>query len=785
MPVAKSFRLAIIASAVAASLLWLAGPVRALEARGDEARESGGAGGADAGAGAGAAESADSGPPRSDSPSRADTNTQGSDAPRSGYSYLRLVSGDATVNSRWNGRVDARRNMPISTGDEISVSEAGRVEVGLADGNTLHVGGGTRAEFESLSAQQGEDDEFSAIRLEEGSVVLAAIGRNDDRIPRIDTDDATVYLSPGARARVNFDPRRGTVVIDRSGTVEVRTRTGSSRLRAGQYLSVRGDEEPDVARGAFSRDRFDIWAADRMDSMSDGRNASARYVDSDSAADVESLDGYGDWSYSPTYQTEVWTPHVDIGWTPYGFGSWYYTPAGLTWWSNDPWGWYPFHYGNWFFEASLSRWCWAPASVYSPAWVYWAYSPGFVGWCPAGWYSGVGSWSGYYGRGGFNRANLYVSLHGTFDPRRVDFRGWNFTGSGGVGGTLGRAEIIPGSRMTGRLGNSVAISSRPIVVGARPGEGREAVRDYIREAPRVIERTATGDSTRFAPILARDRNLPPASAEALRDRAVIADRGRLSGAAAADIAPRGTRLVERERVGPAETSGSGVTREAPALRTEAREAPGSRTEDRSAAPRTAEDWRGRPRVPGSATGTGAGGGAAGSPAAGAASSSASSSSLSPAVAPEARLERARSEREAAPADWRVRRIARDNRDTAATANAAAADSAAPRSVRGRDRDPEWRSREVPPARRVIEGAVPGRLRDSDGVRARPVTPDTALRPESSFRSEPRMRPEPAPAPRVESRPAAAPPRAESRPAPAPRVESRPAPAPHSDRNRKD
>src|ERR1022692_5269281 len=47
--------------------------------------------------------------------SRADA--RGSET-RSGYSYLRLVTGDATVNSRWNGRVEARRNMPISRSEE-------------------------------------------------------------------------------------------------------------------------------------------------------------------------------------------------------------------------------------------------------------------------------------------------------------------------------------------------------------------------------------------------------------------------------------------------------------------------------------------------------------------------------------------------------------------------------------------------------------------------------------------------------------------------------------------
>ncbi len=160
-------------------------------------------------------------------------------ASRSGYSYIRMMTGDATVATRWNGSVEARRNMPISVGDEISVSQGGRVEIGLADGNALYLGGGSHATFDSLSDQQGEEDQFSAIRLSDGDAVLAAMGSSEEEIPRIDTDDATIYLAAGAHVRVNSDPRRGTVVIARAGTAQVRTRTGTYDVKAGQYLMAR------------------------------------------------------------------------------------------------------------------------------------------------------------------------------------------------------------------------------------------------------------------------------------------------------------------------------------------------------------------------------------------------------------------------------------------------------------------------------------------------------------------------------------------------------------------
>jgi hypothetical protein len=720
----------------------------------------------------------------------------GDGARRSAYSYIRVTNGEVTVVSQYNGRVAASRNMPISTGDEISVSDAGRAEVALADGNLLEVGGATRLRFESLLDQQGEDDSVSSIRLLEGSVLIAAVSAHGGEIPRIDTEEATVYLNAGARIRVNEDPRRGTTVIARSGNAEVRTPQGSYRVHAGEFLVARGEEEPEIQRGAFSRDRFDIWAADRLEALSDSRNASARYVDSEYASDVAALDGYGDWNYSQEYQTDVWSPRVDAGWTPYSYGSWYPTPAGLTWWSSDPWGWYPFHYGNWFFSASWNRWCWGPASVYSPGWVYWGFSPGFVGWCPIGNYSYWSPWfDGYYRRLGFNRPGVSIAIQGTFPVRTVDFRGWNFVGARNLGAAVSRMDVIPGARIADRLGASqVAISSRPIVVSPRAGNIHEAMQSFLRDAPRTIERTAPADSARLAPILAHQRTLPESTIEAVKQRAVVADRGRLAGPGVADVAPRGA-LVERNRslseitarAPVAERGHANVAPGTPALRT-----PESQARSRADAARPGADWRTR-------------------------SVESRERETVRTERPDARtIERARPEREApSPSgDWRSRsrtsiapesprpsrsletpRREAPSGDWKSRSRASTAPESLPsgRSLESPRRE-TWRSREeLPPARRVIEGAVPGRRAPESSVDQAPRTRswrETAPPPPArEYRSEPRpeyraprdSHPGPAPAPHIERAPAysAPPPRAEP-----PRAEPRHS-APPPNRGRPD
>ncbi len=746
---------------------------------------------------------------------------------RSGYSYIRVISGDVTVVSRWNGRVEAKRNMPISAGDEIILADGARAETALADGNLLHLGGGTRARFESLYAQQGESDDFSSIKLREGSAILSAVGANEDQIPRIDTQEATVYLNAGSRVRVNADRRRGTVVIGRAGTVEVKTRQGTYNLRAGQYLMVGEDGEPEIERGAFSRDRFDLWAADRIETLYETRSASGRYVNEEYASDVVALDGYGDWNYNTTYSRYVWVPRVDIGWSPYGYGTWYYTPVGLTWWSHDPWGWYPFHYGTWYYDSFWSRWCWVPAYVYSPAWVYWAYTPSYIGWCPIGYYSFYSPWyDTYYRRlGWYNRNNIYISIHGTFPTRTVDFRGWNFAGSENLGTTAARMEVIPGSRLVDRLGPQVGISSRPIVVAARDGAAREAVREFVREAPRVIERTGTTDASRLGPILARERTLPPMTVDALRDRGVVAERGRLAGPGVADVAPRGV-VVDRGRVpgeiGRQEPTGR-IGRERGAAEAPGREviglggpvagergtagAPGrdvigrgratdgaerpphaDRSEGRVISrPAGDEDWRMRGNLRSQEGGE--------TP-----RRERSEALESPREIgrPERQdthpgIDRPRVERDESaqpqPPDWRSR-----SRSAPAPREEGAAPPAArpPEPIRTED----WRSRsEVPPARRVIEGAVPGRRAPEAGPAEAPRRdPGPAREWRAREREAPaprEYRPESAPPPRIERAPAPPPPPPRSEPPPRMEVhrESPPhqsAPPPeHHERGRKE
>ena len=466
-------------------------------------------------------------------------------AERSGYAHVTDVDGSASVLSDANGRTEIQVNLPLAEGDQIVTNAGAHAEIELADGNRVQIAGESRVRLDALAGEEGSEARESAVTLLEGSLAAESAPFGDTRAFRIDTADTSVYVPAQGRVRVNLDANRGTSVVVRAGSADVQTRSGALTAEAGQYVLVHGDEQPELTRGSFSRDRFDIWVADRTETALEAYNStSARYVDGqDYDQDVGALDNYGSWDYSSTYDTQVWRPDVPAGWSPYSDGYWYYTPAGATWVADEPWGWFPYHYGNWFFDAGFGSWCWSPAFAYSPAWVYWGFAPGWVGWCPIGYYSYYGPYASYWGGYGGWGSGLYFSVYGTFDCGHVDWgHGWSFVGSNHFGSHFGHHDVMPGSSVASRLGTRVAISSDPVRPGIVSGRGsaQTALRSFAQSAPATIAgRSSATTSAALAPFLARRSTLPASTVRTLQDQhlaRVNASARRLEGPGAARLA---------------------------------------------------------------------------------------------------------------------------------------------------------------------------------------------------------------------------------------------------------
>ena len=281
-----------------------------------------------------------------------------------------------------NREIEGRVNLPVYPGDEVTTSRRGRSEIRLSDGNVLALDRATTVRFQSiLDSYEGESSETIA-ELRAGHIAALRTQDGHDLL-RIDTDNASYIATDEATYAVDTDQGRDRVTVF-EGSVEVRTPNRTTRVRAGEEARVDNKGLYGLASNVRDvADDFERWFIRRGERYGNG---SSRYLDRSLAYADDDLTEYGSWTYVSGFGTWAWRPRVAVGWRPYYYGSWNYGPGGcLTWVSYEPWGWVPYHYGRWAYDPFYG-WVWLPGTGYAPAWVYWMYGPGYVGWAPSGWW---------------------------------------------------------------------------------------------------------------------------------------------------------------------------------------------------------------------------------------------------------------------------------------------------------------------------------------------------------------------------------------------------------------
>jgi hypothetical protein len=273
------------------------------------------------------------------------------------------------------------------------------------------------------------------------------------------------------------------------GSADLSNALGRTLVRAGMRASATSRAEPSAPVVAYStQDEFDRWTDDQRDARTS--SASARYLPDDLQYYGGSLDRAGSWGYEAGYGN-VWYPRVASTWEPYYDGRWsYFGSFGWTWIGFDSWSWPTHHFGRW--GLRQSRWFWIPDRRWSPAWVSWAYAPGFVSWCPLGFDNRAIFDVGFGGRGfdtrfGWNVipsrsfvSNVIVSRNVVARPalspamwsqfsRRDSGPAWH--------GSIGSATPIRSPHFSG--GRAIPRSSGGVIGGpprdrsALPGQGRQ------------------------------------------------------------------------------------------------------------------------------------------------------------------------------------------------------------------------------------------------------------------------------------------------------------------------
>ena len=359
-----------------------------------------------------------------------------------GVARLSYIHGDVSTQRGDNGQwVAGTLNTPIVTGDRVSTGQKSRAELQLDYADILRMSDNATANVANLTRTN--------IKVQVGQGLTEySVLKGSEADSEIDTPNAAIHPVGEGDYRILVNSNAETQVIVRSGSADISTPQGTTRVDKGQMITIAGTDTPEYRTDpAPGRDDWDSWNNDRnktITSAESWRHTDRYYTGS------EDLDAYGTWSEVPDYG-QVWIPRADPGWAPYRDGRWVWEPYyGWTWVSYEPWGWAPYHYGRWFVYGG--SWAWWPGPIvaypayypiWSPAYVSffgfggggWGFGFGFgfggwgrIGWLPCGpgdwfhpWY---GRWGGRYSV--VNVTNITINnFHNGFSPLARGGRGFS------------------------------------------------------------------------------------------------------------------------------------------------------------------------------------------------------------------------------------------------------------------------------------------------------------------------------------------------------------------------
>ncbi len=367
-------------------------------------------------------------------------------------SYISYLERYATIQpANQDESLEAVINMPLVAGDRVDTAREARMEVVLADGNTLWMDEYTTLSFDAVAYSRDSEAERTVVFLAEGSIIIEVSEFALSPKPtRIDSRGATVYLDERGLYRLRALPTGGLSVEVVEGLAEAATSAGGVLVREMTTAEVGGGEVLQTGFQLSWDDDFAAWVEMRRQIAA---GESAQHVDLRYSRQAAQLDNYGSWIYVDSINTWAWQPSVGGSWEPYRAGRWHWTATGYAWISYEPWGWLPYHYGSWYHDIGFG-WVWSWGRHWGPAWVSWVWWPGYVGWAPYGYYNSW-YWNSY---GGY-----YPPYHRPYRP--------GYPGGGGGHGTPRRDVMPPARAASGRVAadasSSRMASGRAIDINGR------------------------------------------------------------------------------------------------------------------------------------------------------------------------------------------------------------------------------------------------------------------------------------------------------------------------------
>src|SRR5260221_2529367 len=173
-----------------------------------------------------------------------------------GVARISLIHGDVSTQRGDSGDTAAAAlNAPVVTGDKISTGDNSRAELQLDYANILRLSDHSQANIASLT------DKEIQLQVSQGSATYTAFKTSEIR-PEVDTANLSVRPSKGdVSFRVEVVSQDETEVTVRKGEVEVSTPSGSTQVRKGEMVVVRGSggDAQYKVEDARNRDDWGKW----------------------------------------------------------------------------------------------------------------------------------------------------------------------------------------------------------------------------------------------------------------------------------------------------------------------------------------------------------------------------------------------------------------------------------------------------------------------------------------------------------------------------------------------
>ncbi|HEX9112746.1 MAG TPA: DUF6600 domain-containing protein [Nitrospirota bacterium] len=294
-----------------------------------------------------------------------------------GLVRLSLIEGDVQVliqdTTDWT---EATINLPLNERDRVWVDGDGKAELQIRGGVYVRADADTALDVLTITADTAQ------FYLDRGHVYI-----NDRRggiqTVQVDTPQASVRSYDNSIFMVDVTEVGVTEISVLKGSAYAESRAGATRVGAGSTLTIRSDDNADLAP-VNTPDDWERWNTDRDRRLS-AWGESSRYLPGELHEYSSDFDDNGRWEYAPDYGY-VWTPTVvAAGWAPYTVGSWIWIRGSYVWIAHDPWCWAPCHYGRWVYVPSWG-WSWVPPSpgavYWGPGYVGWVVTPSYVSWVP-------------------------------------------------------------------------------------------------------------------------------------------------------------------------------------------------------------------------------------------------------------------------------------------------------------------------------------------------------------------------------------------------------------------